>query len=148
MRAPAPRAPELSPAARALAAAEALYEKRDLSAAAEAYRKLMAQQESRLIQSKAAFGLARIAALERHPELSQQWFERSLELDPEPFERAWSHVYLARLARAAEEYPVAVEHYQAALAVDGASELARKAAQQELAAVATRARSASQSQKD
>ena len=115
---------------------EKLYDARNLPAAKESYRQLLSQPAGRSLHAKAYYGLARIAALEKQPEDSQQFFQRVLELEPEPFERAWSHVYLARLARAAQEPEAALKHYQEALAVKDASEGARKAAQAEMPAVA------------
>jgi tetratricopeptide (TPR) repeat protein len=131
-----PKEPELSGPAKLAADAEKLYDARNLPAAKESYRLLLTQNAGRTLQAKAYFGLARIAALEKQPEESQQFFERVLELEPEPFERAWSHVYLARLARAAQEPEAALKHYQEALAVKDASEGALKAAQAEMPAVA------------
>jgi tetratricopeptide (TPR) repeat protein len=128
--------PELSGPAKLAAQAEKLYEDRNLPAAKESYRQLLSQPAGRSLHAKAYYGLARIAALEKQPEQSQQFFERVLELEPEPFERAWSHIYLARLARAASEPEAALKHYQEALAVKDASEGARKAAQAEMPAVA------------
>lgn len=130
---PPPAAPRLEGAALLVAQAEDLYTKRDLKAAAQAFRQALQQPAPKPVQAKATFGLARIAALEKNPELAQQMFERTLELEPEPFERAWTSVYLARLARAAQDIPAAAKYYQAALAVPGASEGAVKAAQSEMA---------------
>jgi hypothetical protein len=82
--------------------------------------------------------LARAAYLEKDPELSKELFEKTLTLEPEPFEKAWSHVYLARLAAAGKEPSQAVAQYEAALAVAGGSEQARKAAQTEIEAARSR----------
>lgn len=113
--------------------AEEVYARRELPAAREEFRKALAMAAPPPAHAKAYFGLARIATLERDPEAAQQLFEKTLTLDPEPFERGWTHVYLARLALAAQDPEAAEKHYRAALAVHGASEAARKAAQQELA---------------
>ncbi|WP_321475657.1 tetratricopeptide repeat protein [uncultured Paludibaculum sp.] len=132
----APPPPLTGPAAD-LAAAIEFYAAHNFSAARNAYRKVIEQSADKPLQAKAFFGLGRIAALEKHPELAVQMLERTLELEPEPFERAWAYVYLARLVLAAEEpeTEAALKYYQAALAVQGASEGATKAARQELAAV-------------
>jgi hypothetical protein len=45
---------------------------------------------------------------------------------------AWAEVYLGRLSDAAGERDQAAQHYQAALAVEGASSGARQAAEQGL----------------
>jgi tetratricopeptide (TPR) repeat protein len=132
---PPPPEPKLSGVEARLSDAEALYMKRDLEAAATLFRQVMQESASDPQRAKAAYGLARVFALQKNPELSQLWFERTLELDPEPYERAWTHVYLARLAVAAKDPEAARTHYQAALAIAGSSEGARKAAQSELTAV-------------
>jgi tetratricopeptide (TPR) repeat protein len=127
-----PPALELTEADKTLNAAEEQYRQKNFGPAKELFRQALQMQAANSKRAKASFGLARIAALEKDPELAQQLFERTLELDPEPFERAWSYVYLARLAVAAGEPETARKQYQAALAVPGASEGARKAAEQEL----------------
>ncbi|MBI4890481.1 MAG: hypothetical protein HY821_07625 [Acidobacteria bacterium] len=116
-----------------VAKAEELYARRDLAGAAAGYRAALQQDAPKSVHAKALFGLARIAALEKKPELSQQLFERTLEMDPEPFERGWANVYLARLSKAAQEMESAAKYYRAALAVAGASDGALNAAKSELA---------------
>lgn len=132
--APRPAPPPPTGAAADLAVATQFYAEHNFSAARTAYRKVIEQSADQSLQAKAFFGLGRIAALEKHPELAVQMLERTLELNPEPFERAWSNVYLARLVLAAEEPEpeTALKYYQSALAVPGASEGAIKAARQEL----------------
>ncbi len=131
------KAPELTGAARAAAEGEKLYGERKLAEAKEAFRKALVPEAPRPVQAKAQFGLARISAMEKDPEQAEQLFRRTLDLQPEPYERAWSHVYLARLARATgDPDPQEIRtHYEAALAVAGAPEGALKAARQELSAL-------------
>lgn len=131
----APAAPPMSEVERAVAAAEGLYEKRDLTRARAAYQELLEHPPMPGVHAKAWFGLARIAALEKDPERALEFFEKTLESAPEPFERGWAHIYLARLALASSnpDPEAARRHYQAALAVEGVSDGARKAAQSELA---------------
>lgn len=135
--APAQPAPELSAAEQECAQAERLYQQRALDEAAAAFRRVLAAGAPRPLHARATFGLARIALLQKNPALSQQLFERTLELDPEPFERAWALVYLARLARASRDLDSAARHYRAALEVAGASQAARQAALTELAQLAS-----------
>jgi hypothetical protein len=111
---------------------------RDAEAARGIFRKVLQEPAPKPIHARAYFGLARAAALEKDPELSKELFEKTLALEPEPFEKAWSHVYLARLAMAGQEPAEAVAQYEAALAVAGGSEQARKAAQTELKAARSR----------
>jgi tetratricopeptide (TPR) repeat protein len=128
--------PELTGAAKSAADAEKLYTERKLPEAKEAFRKLLASGAPRVMQAKAYFGLARIAVIEKQPEQAEQMFQRTLEMEPEPYERAWTHVYLGRLARAMQDPdPQEIrKNYEAALAVAGAPEGALKAARQELSA--------------
>jgi len=131
-----PQPPPQAPAEKDLEQAEKLYEARDFDAAGAIFRRVYASDAAPPLKARATYGLGRIAAQQKNLELSQQWFERTLELNPEPFERAWTLVYLGRLARAARDPELAIRHYKAALAVEGASDAARKAAQSELAQAA------------
>lgn len=136
VRPAAPARPVLTPAEQSFEKAEDLYLKRDLPAARQAYMKLLETPAPKPLHAKAWYGLARIAFLEKDPDRAQQLFEKILESQPEDFERAWAHVYLARLARLAQEPGNARKQYQAALAVKGASDGAKKAAEQELSQLA------------
>ncbi len=131
--APAPRA--MSEVEKLFEAAEAAYRRREFDAAKTGYRGILQSPEHVKLQAKAYFGLARIAALEKDPGLAQELFEKTLETSPEPFEKAWASVFLARLSRAAGEIAEARKHYQSALAVEGGSEAARQAAEKELASL-------------
>lgn len=132
-----PPPPEVTGVEKEVQAAEALYEKRDLPAAKEAYRRIAQSSAPKPVHARAYYGLARIAALEKNPELSEQLFQQTLELEPEPGVKAWTHVYLGRLSQAAQEPAEARKQYEAALAVSGASEAAVNAARKGLASVAS-----------
>lgn len=134
----APAQAPTNPAEIQLDELDKLIRARDMEKARDICRKVLQQNEPKPIHARAYFGLARIAALEKDPELSKELFEKTLTLQPEPFEKAWSHVYLARLAMAGQEPSEAVTQYEAAIAVDGGSEQARKAAQTELEAAKSR----------
>jgi len=110
--------------------AEGLYIDRNLEAARELYLKVLDQTSDKAMHAKAYYGLARIAALENNPEMSERLFEKTLASSPEPRIKAWTLVYLARLADAAGDRQQAVERYKEALAVQGASNAAHEAAQQ------------------
>jgi len=129
---PPPDAPELNPAEQLLKKADGLYTERKLETARAAYLDLLSKTESKPLHAKAYYGLARIAALNREPELAEKLFSKTLELEPEPMEKGWTLIYLARLAEASGDAQKARQFYQAALAVDGASDAAKKAAQQAL----------------
>ena len=113
-------------------AAEKLYELRELDKAGETFRQALQQTDKKPIHARAYYGLARIAALQRNPELAEQLFRKTLELSPDPHTHAWSEVYLGRLAQASASPEEAVAHYKAALAIEGASDRAKQAAEEGL----------------
>jgi len=86
------------------------------------------QTGDKAAQAKAYYGLARIAALEKNPELAEQLFEKTLESKPDPQVRAWTLVYLGRLADARGSREEAARRFKEALAVEGASQAAHAAA--------------------
>ena len=131
--APAPPAPVVSGPAKALADAEDLYTSRNLPAAQEGYRKVLELGAEKPVHARAYYGLARIAALDHDPELAEKLFEKTLEMSPDDDTKSWAHLYLGRLSDAAGERQEAEKHYRAALAVSGAPEQVKAAAEKGLA---------------
>jgi len=82
------------------------------------------------LHAHAYYGLARVAVLQKNPELAERLFQKALDSSPEPRIKAWVLVYLGRLSDAAGDREQATRHYQNALAVEGASATAHKAAEQ------------------
>lgn len=109
--------------------ADNYYRDRNLAKAKAAYSRILKETEDRALHAKAYYGLARIAVLERDPELSESMFQKALDSAPEDEVKAWCYVYLGRLADARDARDEAKHQYEAALAVPGASEGARTAAQ-------------------
>jgi tetratricopeptide (TPR) repeat protein len=126
---PAPKPPEPKGVYKTLEQAEQLYTERSLEGARQLYLKALAETSEKPLHAKAYYGLARIAALERNPELAENLFQKTLECSPEPQILAWTLVYLGRLSDAAGDREQATRRYQQALAVQGASPAAREAAQ-------------------
>jgi tetratricopeptide (TPR) repeat protein len=112
--------------------ADLSYEKRDLTHAKELYLHVLTDTAANSVHAKAYYGLARVAILERKPEVADQLFRKVLELEPDAYTKSWSLLYLARLADSQNERDQAVEHYKAALAVEGAPDSVRKAAEKGL----------------
>jgi tetratricopeptide (TPR) repeat protein len=129
---PRPPPAPVSPAEKSLQSAEKLYADRDLDQARDVYRRVLEQTEDKSLHARTYYGLARIAALQKDPELAEKLFRKTLEAAPDSQTRAWAEVYLGRLADASGEREQAAQHYQAALAVEGASSGARQAAEQGL----------------
>ena len=127
----APHEPPPPPtgARKTLEDAENLYRDRDLEKAKQAYGRLLQETEEKSLHASSYYGLARIAILQKDPELAERLFQKALESSPEPQVRAWVEVYLGRLSDAAGERAEAVKHYQEALAVTGVSGAAKEAAQ-------------------
>jgi tetratricopeptide (TPR) repeat protein len=130
---PAPPQVELTGAQKTLADAEDLYNGKQYAKAKEKYTAALQETDSRPLQARAYFGLARISALNREFELSEKLFQKTLELNPENDVRAWSFIFLGRLAFSGGAAPEAVERFKAALAVPGLPPNAKQAAERGLA---------------
>lgn len=123
---------ELSGPEKALDEAENAYIKRDLARAKEMYLQILQEPIEKSMHAKAYYGLARIAVLERDPELGDRLFRKVLDLEPDASTKAWSLLYLGRLADSQGDRAGASEHYKAALAVEGGPESVRQAAEKGL----------------
>jgi tetratricopeptide (TPR) repeat protein len=88
---------------------------------------------------RATYGLAVAAALSGNPERARELFSKVIaaskspqvggSAQPDPANVSWSHIYLGRMYDVEGQRDLAVAEYQQALAVDGAPESARTAAQ-------------------
>jgi tetratricopeptide (TPR) repeat protein len=124
--------PELAGVAKTLDDAEKAYSGRDLARAKDGYLQVLKQTGELTAHAKAYYGLARIAVLERDPELGDRLFRKVLELQPDPVTKSWSLLYLGRLADSQGDREQAQENYKAALAVAGAPDSVRQAAEKGL----------------
>ncbi len=131
--APIPPAPVVTGPAKVLAEAEDLYGNHDLPRAGETYRKVLELPAENPVHARAYYGLARIAALNRDPELAEKLFQKTLDMSPDEETKSWAHLYLGRLSDAAGEREEAEKHYRAALAVHGVPEQVKVAAEKGLA---------------
>jgi len=124
-------APVLSPSGTTLEKAEDSYVKRSLDDAKQLYLKSLEQQGSAAEHAQAWYGLARISVLQNQPDAAIKLFEKTMGASPDGQTKAWTLVYLARLAKAGGDPARALKFYQDAIGVEGASEQALKAAQNE-----------------
>ena len=124
--------PEPTGVSKTLEDAEQAYLARDLAHAKDSYLEVLKQTTEPPMHAKAYYGLARIAVLERDPELGDRLFRKVLELQPDPVTKSWSLLYLARLADSQSDRGQAQEFYKAALAVEGAPDSVRQAAEKGL----------------
>ena len=127
--APQPPPPPLTGAAKTLEEAEQTYTARDLDTAKKLYLEVLQQTDSQPMHAAVYYGLARVAVLQQDPETAEKLFQKTLELQPEEQVKAWALVYLGRLSMASGDREQAVKHFQDALKVEGASKLARDAAE-------------------
>lgn len=123
---------QLDPAEESLQGAEGLYEQADYENARKLFKKVFEQTTDKSMQGRAYYGLARIAVRENKKDEAVELFERTAGDNPNPAITAWAHVYLGRLALAAGNADRATEQFKAALAIDGASAMAREAAEKAL----------------
>jgi len=112
--------------------AEDLYRAKKYVEAKPLFLRALQETPERPLHAKAYYGLARIAALQRDPELAVKLFEKVLDLEPDDTIRSLSNVNLGHLWAVNNEQEKAVEHYQAALAVKGIPPAIRKAAEKAL----------------
>lgn len=134
----APPPPPLTGAAKTLDDAEQLYsahaqDPANLDKAKTLYLQVLQQTDQKPMHAAAYYGLARIAALQKDPDTSERLFLKVLDLEPEPPVKAWTLVFLGRLSLAAGDGAAAGKYFRDALQVPGASDMARKAAQQGVA---------------
>jgi len=135
-----PPAPALTGAEKSIADAQELSSRRnsppaDLEKAKGLFLRSLEQSANSTLHAKAYYGLARIAALQRDPDLAERLFHKVLELKPDAETKSWTYVYLGRLAENAADpdaHENAVKSYRAALAVEQAPEAAKAAAQKAL----------------
>jgi tetratricopeptide (TPR) repeat protein len=127
---PPPPPPPPTGAAKSLEDAEQLYRARDLDKSKEQYLNVLQQTEDKTVHAQAYYGLARIAVLQKDPEVAERLFQKTLDSTPDAQVKAWSLVYLGRLEDAAGDHEQAVKHFRSALDVKDASAAARQAAEQ------------------
>jgi tetratricopeptide (TPR) repeat protein len=123
---------ELTGVFKTLEDGEDLYRLKKYSEAKVLFLRALQETPEKPLHAKAYYGLARIAALQRDPELSVKLFEKVLDLEPDDTIRSLSHVNLGHLWALNDEPVKAAGHYKAVLAVKGASPAIRKAAEKAL----------------
>jgi len=120
---------ELSPAEKTLEEAEELYGQKNYEQARGLFHRALEETNARPLKGRAYYGLARLAALNRDPEAAVELFEKTIGEGAEPQVSAWAHVFAGRLLDLAQDNDAARKHFEAALALPGASPASRKAAE-------------------
>ncbi len=129
--------PETTGAAKLLDDAETLLvakpvDQAKLDKAKRLFLAALQETDQKPMHAKTWYGLARIAMLQNDPETAEDLFRKTLDLDPEPQDKAWTLYYLGRLAIASGDRGRGVQFIQQALDVPGASDMARKKASEAL----------------
>jgi tetratricopeptide (TPR) repeat protein len=136
VRAAAPPPPPLTGVAKTLKDADDAYDAHDLDKAKLLYLDVLQHTDVKDLHAQAYYGLAHIAALQKDPDTAQRLFLKTLELDPQqPQTKAYTLIYLGKLAAASGEPEQAVKYLQDALKVEGAPDKVRAEAQKTLAQV-------------
>jgi tetratricopeptide (TPR) repeat protein len=129
-------APALTGAAKTLKDAQEAYDFHDLDKAKQLYLDVLQQTDLKDMHAEAYYGLAHIAALQKDPDTAQRLFLRTLELDPQqPQTKAYTLIYLGKLAIASGDPEQAGKYLQDALKVEGAPDKVRAEAQKTLAQI-------------
>ncbi len=123
---------QIDPAEESLEAGEGVYEQGQYEDAAKLFKKVFQQTTDKAMQGRAYYGLARIAVHENRKDEAVELFQRTAEANPNPVITAWAHVYLGRLALAAGDSDNAATQFKSALSMEGASPMARDAAEKGL----------------
>ncbi len=123
---------QLDPVEESLQNAEGIYEQGNYASAGRIFKQVLEQTTDKVMQGRAYYGLARIAVHENQRGQAIDYFQRTAEANPSPTLTAWSHVYLGRLAQAAGKPEKAIDEFKIALAIDGASALAKEAAEKSM----------------
>jgi tetratricopeptide (TPR) repeat protein len=126
--APAPT----TPAGKMVSQAEDLYANKDYDKAKPLFLKSLELSGESGDHARAYYGLARIAALQKDPEMSERLFKKTLESTPDAQVKAWSLVYLGKLSDIAGDRVQARKNFEEALTVPGASKRARDEAEKGL----------------
>jgi Tetratricopeptide repeat len=130
--APAPPPAEKSAAGKLLSQAEDMYDNKDYDKAKPLFLRSLELSALPGEHARAYYGLARIAALQKDPELSERLFKKTLEMSPDPQVEAWSLVYLGKLSDISGDRGQARQSFERALSVQGISKKAREEAEKGL----------------
>ena len=121
-----------TPAGKMLSQAEDLYDNKDYDKAKPLFLRSLELTGLDGEHARAYYGLARIAALQKDPELSERLFKKTLEMSPDAQVKAWSLVYLGKLADISGDRGQARKNFEEALNVEGISKRAREEAEKAL----------------
>ena len=130
--APPPAPQQENGAVQSLKQGQALLAQHDLATSKKLFQKSLEESDNKQTHGEAYFGLAQIAVQERHADQAQGLFQKVVDLNSDPGIVAWSHIYLGRLAMLHDDSAQASDQLKKALAIEGAPDKAKEAAQNDL----------------
>ena len=128
----APAKLKLDPIEENLQNAEGVYEQGNYELAGKIFKTVLQETADKVMQGRAYYGLARIAVRQNEKNQAIEYFQRTADDNPSPTLTAWAHVYLGRLALASGKADKANDEFKAALGINGASLMAKDAAEKAL----------------
>jgi len=123
---------KLDPVEESLQMAEGIYEAGNYDAANHIFKTVLTATADKIMQGRAYYGLGRIALHQNQSKEATNYFQRTVDDNPNPTLTAWSHVYLGKLAVASGHNDKAYDEFKSALSIEGASAMARDAAEKAL----------------
>jgi tetratricopeptide (TPR) repeat protein len=136
---PPPPEPPVTGAAKTLKDAEEAFGERRLDKAKQLFQSVLQQTDKLPQHASAYYGLGRIALLEsaaaktvedkeKNLDDAERLFQKSLDCEPDPFDRGWDTVYLGRLAIAEGDKEKALKLLNSVLTMEGATDKAKQEA--------------------
>jgi predicted negative regulator of RcsB-dependent stress response len=123
---------KLDPLEESLQNAEGIYEQGNYEQASKIFRNVLTQTADKVMQGRAYYGLGRIAIHQNQRSEATNYFQHTADDNPNPTLTAWAHVYLGKLAASAGHNDKAYDEFKLALSIDGASAMAKEAAEKAL----------------
>jgi tetratricopeptide (TPR) repeat protein len=123
---------KLDPVEESLQTAEGIYESGNYEAATHIFKTVLTATADKIMQGRAYYGLGRIALHQNQRSEATNYFQRTVDDNPNATLTAWSHVYLGKLAEASGHHDKAYDEFKSALSIDGASAMAKEAAEKAL----------------
>jgi tetratricopeptide (TPR) repeat protein len=127
---------KLTPGQELIEKGEQLSSSKEYEKAREQFLKVL-ELDEKALHGRAYFGLARIAAIGKNPELAQSLFTKTLQMETDAATKSWSEYYLGRLSELSGDSESAIRYYRSVLANQQGSPAAKREAEKALSAAQT-----------
>jgi tetratricopeptide (TPR) repeat protein len=119
----------LTNAQKLLGEGEELSDLRQFDLARTAFQKVLEEPPEPNVRARAYYGLARIAVLQKDPEMAEKTFLKAIDAGPDGETRSWAYYYLGRLEDAADQREEALKYFRLAVDTPDGSRKAKDEAQ-------------------